>query len=564
MPRVVTRVRAWAGVWALAISVSWSWSATAAVSPGPSLEDNASAIRLLDVPFVAQTEALCGGAAAAMLARYWGVHGIFAEDFADLVDPQAHGIRTEALTAALLRRGWNVVAFRGSTPRIQRHLAHGQPVMVLVEDAPDRYHYLVVVGWVGTQVIVHDPARAPFRSIDVTTFVDAWAAAGFWTLLMLPSDAPSGPATTRGVPATVDDGSASCATAVSDAVSLATQGALRQAETMLVAANTRCPRATAPVRELAGLRMLQNRWADASVLAHQALTRDPADDHARRVLATSTFVQDDPSGALRVWNRLGEPTIDLVEVHGLVRTRHAHVEDIVALTPKAMLTASDLARARRRLTLLPTATASRISYRPHGGRADVAVTVTERPLVATDTAHVVTAGVRAVTKRVVRLDLASPTGNAKSGTPSGGGGSLVRASPSRWTPRRRDPGSARCGGSTRRGNAKPNYTETGRHAVSRESQRHLGLTVRDWATDRTYWEATTAVDEWSTQGTYGSLGFRVGRGSSPIVSSPDSRFAGRRGSTADHRLRQARLSLCGAPPRLSQDSCGRCAVRSMP
>jgi hypothetical protein len=36
---------------------------------------------LLDVPFVAQTEALCGGASVAMVQRYWGAREVSAADF---------------------------------------------------------------------------------------------------------------------------------------------------------------------------------------------------------------------------------------------------------------------------------------------------------------------------------------------------------------------------------------------------------------------------------------------------------------------------------------------------
>jgi hypothetical protein len=58
----------------------------------------ASAAGLLDVPFVSQSERLCGGAAAAMVLRYWGERGVTAEDFAGLVDNDAGGIRQSALT----------------------------------------------------------------------------------------------------------------------------------------------------------------------------------------------------------------------------------------------------------------------------------------------------------------------------------------------------------------------------------------------------------------------------------------------------------------------------------
>src|SRR4029077_10966787 len=61
---------------------------------------------VLDVPYVPQGEDLCGGAAAAMVMRYWGERAVYAEAFAPLVDRAAHGIRTGALADDLRRRGW--------------------------------------------------------------------------------------------------------------------------------------------------------------------------------------------------------------------------------------------------------------------------------------------------------------------------------------------------------------------------------------------------------------------------------------------------------------------------
>ena len=39
-------------------------------------QDAARAAPLLDVPYVAQTEALCGGASVAMVQRYWGARNV--------------------------------------------------------------------------------------------------------------------------------------------------------------------------------------------------------------------------------------------------------------------------------------------------------------------------------------------------------------------------------------------------------------------------------------------------------------------------------------------------------
>ena len=37
---------------------------------------HAQSLTVLDVPFIAQSELLCGGAAAAMVMRYWGERGV--------------------------------------------------------------------------------------------------------------------------------------------------------------------------------------------------------------------------------------------------------------------------------------------------------------------------------------------------------------------------------------------------------------------------------------------------------------------------------------------------------
>ena len=47
----------------------------------------------LTVPYLPQTEALCGGAAAAMVMRFYGDREVYADAFAPLVDWNAGGIR---------------------------------------------------------------------------------------------------------------------------------------------------------------------------------------------------------------------------------------------------------------------------------------------------------------------------------------------------------------------------------------------------------------------------------------------------------------------------------------
>ncbi len=489
-------------------------------APGPqeSVHRPSSTVRLLDVPFVAQSEALCGGAAVAMLARYWGRRDVSVEDFAGLVDPEAHGITTDALTAATTRLGWSAIAFRGTERVVREHLARGRPLIALIRDSPDRYHYVVVVGWLATQVIVHDPARAPFRTVDVEAFRRVWAASDFWTLLALPPSAPSDPEPTALSGAASMNLAPSCQTAVSPGVAHARRGDFGQAEAALLAAQVRCPNASAPMRELAGLRVLQARWTEARDLARQAVERDRTDEHAWQLLATIQFSQGEPAGALDAWNQLGEPAIDHIQIEGLSRTRHTVVEDVLGLARESTLTTSDVDRARRRLSLLPTATSSRISYRPRAGRADVEVAVSERPLLATDIGHLAGAGIRAVTERTLQIDVASATGN----------GELWSASWRWWEARPRfalslrTPAPRSLPGSVWQIEASweqqtyadvPHSTSAGNsHApFVEDARRRVSLTVEDWKTPDLYWEATAALDEWAATGRYLALGAGIER-----------------------------------------------------
>ena len=148
-------------------------------------------LRLLDVPYLPQSEALCGGAAVAMVMRYWGATNVYAETFADLVDRAAEGIRGEDLLRALHARGWKAASLAGDPAVVQNHLAEGRPVVALIQDRPGRFHYVVIVGWSRGRVIVHDPARAPFRVVDEKTFSAAWSESGYWTLVATPPDSAS-------------------------------------------------------------------------------------------------------------------------------------------------------------------------------------------------------------------------------------------------------------------------------------------------------------------------------------------------------------------------------------
>src|SRR5947207_2466226 len=145
----------------------------------------------IDVPYLPQTDALVGGAAVAMVFRYWGDAHADVQEFASLVDRRAGGIANDVLADAVTKRGWRVGRMEGSLGALTARVRDGQPVIVLVPDRGNRYHYVVVTGVNEDGVIVHDPAWGPSRAIRAPDFERAWRTAKFWSLIIMPPVAPA-------------------------------------------------------------------------------------------------------------------------------------------------------------------------------------------------------------------------------------------------------------------------------------------------------------------------------------------------------------------------------------
>ncbi len=406
----VSFVRIW-----LAVAVL-GWSDLATIGPATAAGGRHETQPLLDVPFVPQSGQLCGGAALAMVLRYWGETGVMAEDFAQLVKAGGVGIRTSALVSAVEDRGWTALRLPGTPAAVASHLARGRPIIALTQVGADRYHYVVLVAWTGSSVILHDPQVGPFRTLGGETFAAAWSGSDRWALLVLPppptarQDPLRSETTVPALPARGD----ACGDLVQEGIRLAALGDTAAAERVLSAAQASFPSAGAPLRERAGLRFRAEDWPGASRLAKRALELDPADVHACRLLAGSRFLAGDVPGALAAWNHLSEPRNDLVRIDGLARTRYAAVNDQLGLPTGRLLTPQAYRRAGRRLAELPAGTRFRLDLRPlPGGAAQVQVAVLERPLIGTSPWDLARAGTRAFVEREVTIDVASPTGNAE-------------------------------------------------------------------------------------------------------------------------------------------------------
>lgn len=461
-----------------------------------SAQPPAATVHLLDVPYVPQSESLCGGAAIAMVMRYWGAASVYAETFADLVDPAADGIHGADLLKALRSRGWDATSFRGDAAGVRTRLSARQPVVALIQDRPGRFHYVVVVGWSPGHVIAHDPARGPFRIFDEKAFDESWRASDYWSLVASPPSSGdiTEESTARTPLSTLSstnrvEPEAICSELVKEGVRLAGADDIDGARGLFELAAASCPDASGPWREMAGLHALAAEWPLAAADARRALAKDFNDAHAARILATALYLMNDSDGALDAWNRVGEPTIDLVNISGLDRTRFAVAARTMGLEPKMLVTRRSLAAARRRIAEMPAAQATRVTFRPgENGRAQVDATVIERLLFPKSPIAFATMGLHALTDREAVVTIASPSGGGEAWTASW-----------RWWERRPKVAAGLEAPSPFGGiwgvnlfGERQSYADRG--GAFEESRRRASFHVSNWTLGGLRWEGTVGVD----------------------------------------------------------------------
>lgn len=369
-----------------------------------------TALAVLQVPYLSQTELLCGGAAVAMLERWWGRRGVYAEEFANLVRRERGGILSTELAAATRARGWRVDAISGTAAAVGRALRDSVPVIAMIQVARNRFHYVVIVAWGAERVVYHDPADAPFVSIASHDFLVRWGQADNWAMLVtpLPSNAAVAPgATIPRSPISVD--SLPCRPWLDAAADAASEGRLGAADSLLGTAGASCPMEALLLRELAGVRFRQGRYGEAARLVAEFLQRTPDDTLGWQLLASSRYLAGDRTGALVAWGRVGGPRVDLVSVDGIHRTRFAAAERALDLRPGLVLTANRLALARRRVADIPAFAFADVDYLPvGGGLVEVRAVVVERPLVEPVRRQLIRGAIGAFARRELGFDVLSP------------------------------------------------------------------------------------------------------------------------------------------------------------
>lgn len=386
-----------------------SLGSASALAQSSSLNRPAAPV-VLEVPYLPQSVLLCGGAAVAMVERWWGRRGVYGEDFADLVRPALGGIRTTDLAAAVRARGWDVAVERGSPETVRRHLRDGEPVVTLIQVGPDRYHYVVVLGWSEGRVVFHDPAGSPKTTLDEARFLARWTGADLWALVIRPPPPLAAPPPAE-LPDPVPADSMPCPPWLDLAVDAAAADRLDEADLLLADAGRACPAEPLVLRELAGVRFKQGRHDSVTPLVEAYLALVPGDRHAWQLLATSRYLTGNQDGALTAWNHTGRPVVDVIHIEGTRRIRYRDLIGVISLPPRTMLTPARLQLARRRLTEVPALRGAAVEYQPvAGGMVEVRVAVAERPMVDRAWRLVGVGAIRAVVQNEVTLDIASPTG----------------------------------------------------------------------------------------------------------------------------------------------------------
>ena len=482
----------------------------------------------IDVPYLPQTDALCGGAAAAMVFRYWGEPHADAQEFAPLVDRRAGGIANGVLTAAVSTRGWRTERVDGTLAAISARLRNGQPVIVLLPDRGDRYHYVVVTGAGEEAIVVHDPAWGPSRAIRAPDFERMWKAAGYWSLVILPppavgasrkihppSESPPGTG-----PVLVDRPGAddACGARLNQALDEIRSRGLDRADALLGEVRAQCPSAAGPIRELSGARFAQRRWSDAAALAREALRLQPRDEYALDVLGSSLFMLNDDIGALRAWNQIGKPRVNSVRIEGLHHIRYQTVAEVMAIQPNMLLTADIFGRARRRLGELPDHVATRLAVKPEtDGFATVDVVVVELATVPRGAVEWAGFAARTAANQDVEVSVPGVSGQGevwtagwrwwsnRPGVSIGFAAPRAGRLPGIWRFEASWQSDSYSGGGFQVRGARCEVRGAGCGGIV-ETRTHGGVTVSDWLAHGVRYAVSTGVDAWSGDRKAASIG----------------------------------------------------------
>jgi hypothetical protein len=251
---------------------------------------------------------------------------------------------------------------------------------------------------------------------------------------------------------------------------------------------------------MAGVRFAAGRWHDAAALAEDAVGRDPHDQYAWELLASSRFLDGDLAGALRAWNQIGKPLVNLVQIQGLAHARFQTIAAVMGLQPNMLLTEQAFRLASRRLQDLPDRAAARLTFAPDpDGFVTVTAAIAERRGPPRGAVAWIATGLQTAFEREARVDIPGSTGQAE----------LWSANWRWWEGRPRVavgfavPRTERMRGVWRMETSWESQAYTAGDSngpiaapFDKERRSHGALTLSDWLGPNLHYALTTGVDTW--------------------------------------------------------------------
>jgi hypothetical protein len=130
-----------------------------------------------------------------------------------------------------------------------------------------------------------------------------------------------------------------------------------------------------------------------------------------QLLATTRYLAGDTIGALRAWNVIGRPNIDLLRIDGSRRIRFQVLANAMRISHGQALTPDRLAIAQRRLDDIPALAHATSTYAPiAGGPVEVRAVVVEPPLYDPVPLIIVGGAIRALVQHDAVIAIRSPLG----------------------------------------------------------------------------------------------------------------------------------------------------------
>lgn len=166
---------------------------------------------------------------------------------------------------------------------------------------------------------------------------------------------------------------------LAQATALARAGRTAEAEHAFREGRRRFPHDARFPTEAAGLAFQQKRYARAAELLHAALKLAPGDAYATDFLATVYFVEGNTAAALKYWNRIAKPRIDLIRTEPGLRVDPALLDRAFAFAPASVATLAQYDDSLARIDGLGIFTHPQLDLRARdGGGFDMELRAGER------------------------------------------------------------------------------------------------------------------------------------------------------------------------------------------